>query len=77
MSNENSLNAEISEWYAEITKDFPIYVSDIFPDYNDENPEQSFEAAFYAARNYVRNLHSALEEWSKGEEYPPAEAESE
>jgi hypothetical protein len=77
MSKENSLSAEIAEWNAELVKDWPIYVSDIFPDYSVENPDQSFEAAFYAARNYVRNLHSAVEAWSKGEEYPSNETENE
>lgn len=42
------------------------------PDYNAELPDQSEEAAWFAARNFTVNLHEALAAWSKGEEYPPA-----
>lgn len=73
-----SIRAEAAELFEYWIKDWDIYVSDIFPDYEAECPDQSFEAAFYAARNFTRNLHEAVAAWSKGEEYPPApEAEVE
>jgi hypothetical protein len=73
-----SIRAEGAELFQEWIKNWDIYVSDIFPDYETESPDQSFEAAFQGAFNFTRNLHEAVAAWSKGEEYPPVpEAEAE